>query len=90
MFGPLVLVLLVLLLAVVAFHAAQDGVGIEAAAPLCVAVIAIVFLVIAPASWGPLRSVFVVRLVDRGPPRIVPRRRPTVLFSLPLVVPLRR
>lgn len=91
--GPLVLVLLVLLLAMVCFHAAHEGWdGAAEVGAVCIAIAAVLGAVVCERSrWrAPLLSVS--RRFERGPPR--PLR--TGLAALPrpagleLVLPLRR
>lgn len=68
--GPVVLVLLVLLLAMVCFHAAHDGWdGAVEMGAVCVGIAAILAAVAGERSlWrAPLLSV--TRLLERGPPR---------------------
>jgi len=91
--GPIVLVLLVLLLAMVCFHSAQDGWGGAAGVgAVCIGIATILGAAVCERSrWrAPLLSVS--RWFERGPPRAfralpVGRSQPA---QLELVLPLRR
>lgn len=90
--GPLVFLLLLLLLVMVAIHAIHDGEHAASdVAPFCLALIAVVALLIPPVGRQPETSIVLTRSRDRGPPRLWRHaRRRARGFTSPLVIPLRR
>lgn len=90
--GPLVMVVLLLLLVMVAFHAIHDGQHAASdVAPFCLAIIAVVAFLIRPRGRRPHGPTVVIRFLHRGPPtRQRTLRQPARGLTAPLVVPLRR
>ena len=93
MLGPIVLVLLVLLLAMVCFHAAHDGWdGAAEMGAVCIGLVTILGAVVCERSRSLALRLVVSRSFARGPPRAfhVVLIGPPRQARLDLVLPLRR